>query len=160
MTARAPRATLGRDPALWLAAGLGAGLAPVAPGTVGTLVGVILWWFMRDLSPWIYGGLTLALIAIGIVLCERAVRRWKVNDHPAIVWDEIVGFLVTMFMAPAGGSWVVLGFLLFRLFDITKPYPVRQLERLPGGLGVVLDDVMAGIYAAAVLQGVAWAMTR
>jgi phosphatidylglycerophosphatase A len=78
-----------------------------------------------------------------------------VHDHPGIVWDEIVGYLVTMALAPAGWLWIVIGFVLFRLFDIVKPWPIRWLDKhVHGGFGIMLDDLLAGLFAAAVLQGV------
>ncbi|MDH5488293.1 MAG: phosphatidylglycerophosphatase A, partial [Gammaproteobacteria bacterium] len=84
-----------------------------------------------------------------------------VHDHPGIVWDEIVGFLITMFMAPSGWVWIVLGFLLFRLFDIWKPWPIRQIERrIQGGLGNMLDDALAAVYAFVALQGVVWIVAK
>jgi phosphatidylglycerophosphatase A len=142
----------------WMAFGFGAGLAPRAPGTVGTLVAVPLYWFLRDLSPWLYAATVLLFFVFGVWACGRTARRLGDPDPGSIVWDEIVGFLVTMFMAPAGWPYVLLGFALFRFFDIAKPFPVAQTQNLPGGYGIVVDDVIAGVYAALILQGVAWLM--
>lgn len=147
-----------RHPAHWFAFGAGAGLAPVAPGTAGTLVGVAIWWFMQDLPPAHYLAITAALFGAGVWLCGVAARHLGVHDHPGIVWDEIVGFLITMAGAPHGWPWLVAGFVLFRLFDIVKPWPIRWLDRrVGGGFGVMLDDAAAALYAWGVLQGLAYA---
>ena len=93
------------------------------------------------------------LLVLGVWLCGATARALAVHDHPAIVWDEIVGYLVTMTAAPAGWVWVILGFAVFRLFDIVKPWPIRLADkRVPGGFGIMFDDVLAGLYALAVLQ--------
>jgi len=103
----------------------------------------------------VYAGVVAALFAFGVWLCQVTERDLGVHDHPGIVWDEIVGYLITMFMAPAGWEWVVLGFFLFRLFDIWKPFPIRQLERrIRGGFGNMFDDAIAAVYAWLVLQAV------
>jgi len=141
------------DPLLLLACGLGSGAARFAPGTFGTLVAIPLYWFMQPLSMLYYGLLTLVLFLVGIGLCGYAARKLGVHDHPGIVWDEVVGYLVTMFMAPAGWLWIVIGFALFRLFDIWKPWPIGWLDaKVSGGFGIMIDDVLAGIYAASLLQ--------
>ncbi len=133
--------------------GFGTGWSPKAPGTVGTLVGVALYWFLADLSLTAYLLATLLLAGIGIWICGRTSRLIGVDDHPGIVFDEIVGYLVTMIAAPKGWQWVVLGFVLFRIFDIAKPWPVRLADRrVHGGFGIMLDDVLAGIYALACLH--------
>lgn len=140
-------------PIMWLATGFGAGLSPVAPGTAGSLVGVLVFLAMAGLPLLPYLLLVMVLAAIGVWVCERAGRALGVTDHPGIVWDEIVGLLITMTATPLSWQGVVLGFALFRLFDILKPWPVASIDRrVPGGLGVMLDDVMAGIYALACLQ--------
>ena len=142
-----------RQPIMWLATGFGAGLAPRAPGTVGSLVGVLFYLAMAGLPLPLYLTAILALALVGVWLCEQAGRTLGVTDHPGIVWDEIVGVLITMTATPVGWQSVVLGFALFRLFDILKPWPVASIDRkVPGGLGVMLDDVMAGLYALACLQ--------
>lgn len=138
-----------------LALGFGAGRAPVAPGTFGTLVAVPVYLALAAAGPYVYAGAVLVLFTAGLWLCTVAERELGAHDHPSIVWDEIVGYLVAMFLAPRGGAWVVLGFVLFRLFDIWKPFPIRLLERrVRGGLGVMLDDVLAGLYGFAVIQAV------
>lgn len=146
-----------RHPVHLLAFGLGAGLMPVAPGTFGTLAALPLYFFMQPLSAVWYAFLVVVLFGVGIALCAKTARDLQAPDHPGIVWDEIVGYLVTMFMAPAGWGWMLLGFVLFRLFDIWKPFPIRWFDRhVHGGLGIMLDDVAAGVAAGLVLQGVYW----
>jgi phosphatidylglycerophosphatase A len=146
-----------RKLAHFLAFGFGAGKAPVAPGTFGTLVGIAAYLLLQPLSALIYAVTVLALFALGVWLCQVTEQDLKVHDHPGIVWDEIVGYLITMFMAPAGWIWIVAGFFLFRLFDIWKPFPIRQLERrIQGGFGNMLDDALAGLYSLAALQGIVY----
>jgi phosphatidylglycerophosphatase A len=138
---------------MWLATGFGAGLSPVAPGTAGTLVGALFYIAMARLPLVAYLVVVLALALAGVWLCGWAGRILGVTDHPGIVWDEIVGLLIAMAASPPGWQSLVLGFALFRLFDILKPWPVGHIDRrVSGGLGVMLDDVMAGLYALACLQ--------
>ncbi|MGH8119030.1 MAG: phosphatidylglycerophosphatase A family protein [Gammaproteobacteria bacterium] len=142
-----------KNPVHLLALGLGAGLTPKLPGTAGTLVGVVLYLLLPDLSLVHYTGLLVVLFVPGIWICGRTARDLGVHDHPAIVYDEIVGYLVTMSLAPPGWWWIVVGFLLFRLFDIWKPWPIRWLDRsVAGGFGVMLDDLVAGLFALLALQ--------
>ena len=155
MTARAPSAPWRRF-VHFLAFGFGSGRAPVAPGTFGTLVAIPIYMFLRPVSLPVYAGVVAAMFAFGVWLCHVTEQDLGAHDHPGIVWDEIVGYLITMFMAPAGWEWVVLGFFLFRLFDIWKPFPIRQLERrIRGGFGNMFDDALAAVYAWLVLQGAA-----
>lgn len=143
-----------RDPRLLLAYGLGSGLAPVAPGTFGTLAAVPVYLLLMQL-PW-YAYLTiLALMLVwGVRLCGYAAGVSGDHDSGGVVWDEWVGFLLTMTVAPPGWLWIGAGLCLFRLFDIWKPWPIRAVDRsVGGGLGVMLDDVLAGAYAWLVLQG-------
>ena len=100
--------------------------------------------------------MVLLLFGIGAWVCHVAERQLGRRDHSSIVWDEVVGYLVTLWLAPSGWIWLAIGFGLFRLFDIWKPFPIRRLERLPGGLGVMADDAMAGIYGFAALQAISW----
>jgi phosphatidylglycerophosphatase A len=142
-----------RNPVHLLSLGFGSGLAPVAPGTFGTLVAVPLYLLLWPLEPWLYAAVVVAAFLAGIGLCELTARRLGVHDHPGIVWDEIVGYLITMSLAPAGLLWVGIGFVLFRLFDILKPWPIRWADRrVGGGFGIMLDDVLAAGYAWLVLQ--------
>ncbi len=148
-----------RRPHHWLAFGFGSGLAPRAPGTFGTLAAVPLYLLLAPLPLPIYLGLVLLFFAVGVWACERTSRDLGVHDASAIVWDEVVGFLLTMAAAPAGWVWLLLGFALFRLFDILKPWPIGWLDRrIGGGLGIMLDDIAAGALAWLVLQGVVWAV--
>ena len=145
-----------RDPVHFLALGFGSGLAPVAPGTVGSVVGVLAALFVQRLP--LLGELAVIVSAFlaGIWICGESARRLGVHDHPGIVWDEIVGMLVTMAFAPAGWAWLLGGFVLFRFFDILKPWPIRKLDHgMDGGLGIMLDDVLAGVYAGLLLFGAA-----
>lgn len=147
-----------RNPVHILASGFGSGLAPRAPGTFGTLAALPIVWLAQMLPAWSYAGVTLLMFVAGIWICGRAARDWGVSDHPAIVWDEIVGLLVTMSVAPTGLVWLLAGFALFRLFDITKPWPISSLDRqVHGGFGIMLDDLVAGIFAGSILYlGVRW----
>jgi phosphatidylglycerophosphatase A len=145
-----------RDPVHFLALGFGSGLAPVAPGTFGSVVGVLAALFVQRLP--LLGELAVIVSAFlaGIWICGESARRLGVHDHPGIVWDEIVGMLVTMAFAPAGWAWLLGGFVLFRFFDILKPWPIRKLDHgMDGGLGIMLDDVLAGVYAGLLLFGAA-----
>jgi phosphatidylglycerophosphatase A len=137
----------------FLALGFGSGLVPKGPGTAGTVMAIPVYLLMEPLPVNIYLALVSALFIVGIPVCAHTARRMGVHDHPGIVWDEIVGYLVTMTFAPSGWLWVAAGFALFRLFDIAKPWPIRLLDRnVGGGFGIMVDDLLAGIFAAAVLQ--------
>jgi phosphatidylglycerophosphatase A len=145
------------NPVSFVALGFGSGLAPVAPGTAGTLAAIPLYLLVQDLPLAAYLGVLAAMLLGGVPVCGCTAGRLGVHDHPAIVWDEVVGYLVTMIAAPAGWLWVAAGFVLFRLFDILKPWPIRWFDRhVHGGAGIMLDDVIAGVLAAAVLQGAAY----
>ncbi|SEK23630.1 phosphatidylglycerophosphatase A family protein [Ectothiorhodospira marina] len=146
-----------RDPVHFLAFGFGSGLSPKAPGTAGTVAAIPLFLLLQGLPLWSYLLITALVVAVGIWLCGESSRRLGVHDHPGIVWDEIAGFLITLIAAPAGWIWIIVGFALFRLFDILKPWPIGWLDKhLEGGIGIMLDDVLAGIYALIVLQALAW----
>jgi phosphatidylglycerophosphatase A len=147
-----------RRPEGLIALGFGAGLAPRAPGTFGTAVAVPLYLVMAPWPLWVYLAGLVLITGVGIWVCDRVAGDLGVHDHPAIVWDEIAGFLVTMTASPAGLIWVALGFVLFRLFDIAKPGPIGFLDRrLRGGLGIMVDDLAAGAAAWLVLQAIALA---
>lgn len=138
-----------RHPTQLLAFGFGAGLAPKAPGTAGSLLALPIYYFAHTWPALGYATLVAALFIIGIIICARTERAVGVHDHSGIVWDEIVGMLATLFMAPAGWLWVALGFGLFRLFDIWKPFPISWINRhVEGGLGIMLDDIVAALFAA------------
>ncbi|WDE00546.1 phosphatidylglycerophosphatase A [Thalassomonas actiniarum] len=142
------------DPVQFLALGFGSGLAPKAPGTFGTLAAIPVYLLMAWYLPVAaYAVLTLAMALAGIYICQKAADAAGVHDHPAIVWDEIVGFLITMFMVPLSWQAVVTGFVLFRLFDIFKPWPISIADKkVHGGFGIMLDDVLAGAFALIVMQ--------
>ncbi|HKK02912.1 MAG TPA: phosphatidylglycerophosphatase A [Gammaproteobacteria bacterium] len=145
-----------RDPVHLLALGFGTGLAPRGPGTFGTLVGVALDPLLRPLGLELRIGVVLAMALFGIWLCGESARRLGAHDHPAIVWDEIVGYLALMLVFPAGWQWALAGFLAFRLFDIWKPWPIRQLDHaVAGGFGIMLDDLVAAAWGALLLLGLA-----
>jgi phosphatidylglycerophosphatase A len=140
-----------------LALGFGSGLVPVGPGTAGTVVAIPVYLLLQPLDLVVYLAIVMLAFIAGIGICAHTARRLGLHDHSAIVWDEIVGYLVTMTAAPGGWEWVVGGFVLFRIFDIAKPWPIRWLDRhVHGGLGVMLDDLLAGVFAAAVLQGLVY----
>ncbi|MCB2426609.1 phosphatidylglycerophosphatase A family protein [Methylophaga pinxianii] len=142
-----------KRPVCLLAYGFGAGLSPKAPGTIGTIVALPIYWLLRDLDLIRYLLITVIAFIAGVWICQQAVNWLKQDDPSSVVWDEIVGYLVTMIAAPAGWQWMLLGFVLFRVFDIWKPWPVSLADRkLHGGFGIMVDDVIAGIFAAAALQ--------
>ncbi len=141
-----------RDPVCLLAFGFGAGLAPKAPGTFGSLLALPLAWLTVSMALEWRLLVGIALVGAGIWLCGQAARRIGVHDHPGIVWDEIAGMYLVLLVTPLSiGSWA-LAFGLFRLFDIWKPWPIRDLDhRLGGGVGIMLDDLVAALYAALLL---------
>jgi phosphatidylglycerophosphatase A len=142
-----------RDPRHLLALGFGSGLAPVAPGTFGTLAAVPLYLLIAGFPLEIYLLIVLAGFLLGVYLCGFTTKVLGVHDHGGIVWDEIVGFWITMIAVAPEWYWMVLGFLLFRLFDIVKPWPIRWVDKhLQGGFGIMFDDVLAGIFAALALH--------
>lgn len=147
-----PNAAWLKDPGHCLALGGGSGLAPRAPGTFGSLVGVGLYALMAALPLPMYLALTALLFVIGIPLCARTARALGVHDHPAIVWDEVAAMPVALACAGGDWRWVIAGFALFRLFDIWKPGPIRWADRrIHGGLGIMLDDLGAALLTAGVL---------
>ena len=155
------RRALLATPAGWLACGFGSGLAPVAQGTFGSLAALLPWLLLRELSLPIYLTVVLLGFGVGVWACDVAGRAIGVDDHRSLVWDEFIGqwialvpLLMPALLPPSGITWwmVLAGFALFRLFDVWKPWPIRWLDRhLKGGLGVMVDDVVAGVFAAIVL---------
>ncbi|WP_198683237.1 phosphatidylglycerophosphatase A family protein [Peristeroidobacter agariperforans] len=144
-----------RHPVHLFAFGFGSGLVPIAPGTAGTLIAIPIVLFVMQFGFAVHLAFAILAAIFGIYVCGESAKRLGVHDHPGIVWDEITGFAVTMLTVPAKTSWVVAGFALFRLFDIWKPWPIREADHsLSGGLGIMLDDVIAGIFAAAILLGI------
>ena len=128
------------------------GLIPVGPGTFGTLAAIPLFYALSFTPIYIYLAITVAVILISVWASTIAEEIFQKTDPGQVVADEVSGFLVTMILVPATISNIFLGFLLFRLFDIAKPYPVRKFEKLPGGWGIVIDDVAAGVYACVTLH--------
>ncbi len=142
-----------RDPLLLLAMGFGSGLARRVPGTAGTVVGVGLYLLIAPLPVAAAVAVTVAVAAAGIPLCGYAARRLGVHDDPAIVWDEIAGYLITMLLLPFDLLWIAAGFVLFRILDIAKPWPIGWLDRrVGGGTGIMVDDILAGAVACALLH--------
>ncbi|WP_036535922.1 phosphatidylglycerophosphatase A family protein [Oceanobacter kriegii] len=142
----------------WLAFGLGSGLAPKAPGTWGTLAAVPVWWLLlQDLPMTAYLVMLVATSVLGIYLCGKTAHDMNLHDHPGIVWDEWVGFWITCIALPAGWPWIVAAFVLFRFFDILKPWPIRWLDdQVHGGFGIMVDDILAGLMALGIIQLAAW----
>ncbi len=148
-----------RDPVCFIAFGLGTGLAPKAPGTVGTLLALPLAWLTLPLAVEWRLLVAVFLIGAGVWLCGEAARRIGVHDHPGIVFDEVAGMYLVLLVAPLTVWGWALAFGLFRLFDIWKPWPIRDLDhRLHGGVGIMLDDLVAALYAALLLGLYRWQM--
>ncbi|MEO8810586.1 MAG: phosphatidylglycerophosphatase A [Rhodanobacter sp.] len=155
------RRALLATPAGWLACGFGSGLAPVAQGSFGSLAALLPWLLLRELPLWIYLIALLIGFVIGVWACDVAGRAIRIDDHRSLVWDEFIGqwiALVPLLLLPllpaSGFKWwmLALGFVLFRLFDVWKPWPIRWLDRrVKGGMGAMIDDVIAGVFAAVVL---------
>jgi phosphatidylglycerophosphatase A len=137
---------------LLLASGFGAGFSPFAPGTAGTLVAIPIELLLSPIRTPVYELTILTFFFFSSWIAERAQNHWQKRDDQRIVIDEIMGYLLTMLWIPKTLLFISVGFLLFRLLDIAKPFPCRQLEKVRGGFGVVLDDVFAGIYANIALQ--------
>lgn len=143
------------SPAGWVACGLGSGLAPVAQGTFGSLAAILPWLALRHLAMPLYVAVLVLAFALGTWACSVAGRALGVDDHRSLVWDEFVGqwlALLPLLVVPAPWWMIAVGFGMFRLFDVWKPWPIGWLDgHLKGGLGVMVDDVLAGAYAAVVL---------
>ena len=143
----------------FLACGFGFGAIPWAPGTMGTIAAIPLFYLVANLSLWSYLILVVVLFTVGCWLCDITARDFGVHDHSGIVWDEIVGLLITLWGFPIAWSWVLIGFLLFRVFDIWKPFPINKLdEQLGGGVGIMVDYVLAGLYALVLGHLMLWVM--
>lgn len=141
-----------RHPLHWLTSGFGVGFLP-APGTFGTVLGVLLYLLLHQLSLGYYLAIIIVLNISGIFLCERMNRDLHTEDHPAAIWDEIVTFPIVMIGIPCNIYWILAGFLLFRFFDIVKPGPIGWLDRhVHGGIGVMIDDIAAAVVSLACLH--------
>jgi phosphatidylglycerophosphatase A len=136
-----------------LAFGFGSGLARYAPGTFGTAASIPIFLVIAHLPAWLYAVTVAAAFALGVWICDSVSRDLLVHDHGGIVFDEFVGYWITMFLVPATWPWVLAGFVAFRVFDIWKPWPIRWCdEHVQGGFGVMFDDVLAGVMACLSLQ--------
>lgn len=148
-----------RDPAYFIAFGFGSGLMPVAPGTWGTVAAIPIYLLLAQTHWSVYLFVTLVSFILGVFICNKVSRDLGVPDYSGIVWDEIVGFLLTMFLVPFHVIWIISGFLLFRLFDIWKPNPIKWLDHyVKGGFGIMIDDVLAAIFAWIILQALVWGL--
>ncbi|MES2218708.1 MAG: phosphatidylglycerophosphatase A [Pseudomonadota bacterium] len=153
--------TVWQNPWQFIAFGFGAGAMPIAPGTFGTLITIPFYLALRPLSDVNYLIVTVCVVIGSMWICEKVSRDIGIHDHQGMCLDEVAGFLVTMFAAPHHWLWIVVGFLLFRWFDIWKPWPIAFIDRrVGGGFGMVLDDVLAGVYACLVLQAMVWLFLR
>ena len=138
----------------FLSFGFGSGYSPWAPGTAGTIAAIPIFYFMASLPLWSYLLLVFAMMMLGFYICGYTTRALGKHDHSAIVWDEIVGYLITMLAMPNSWQWMLVGFFVFRIFDVVKPWPINVIDRrINGGLGIMLDDVLAGVYGVVVMQG-------
>lgn len=141
-----------KHPVHWLALGFGSGLTPKAPGTAGTLVAIPLIYLTATQPISVKLLVLFILIIAGIWICDKSAKLLGVHDHGAIVWDEIAGYYMTMVFLPFSGLSLLLGFAAFRLFDIFKPWPIKQLDaHVQGGLGIMLDDLVAAVFAGALI---------
>jgi len=144
-----------KNPIHFLAFGLGSGLAPKAPGTFGTLMAVLLYLPLATLPLWTYISVVILASIIGVYLCDRTANDLGVHDHPGIVWDEFAGFWLTMIAVPATWEWILTGFVLFRIFDIWKPWPISWCDKhMGGGLGIMVDDLVAGLFSWIILMAI------
>ncbi|AOE50654.1 phosphatidylglycerophosphatase A family protein [Kangiella sediminilitoris] len=141
------------NPLNFLSFGFGSGLLPKAPGTWGTLIAIPVWYLLSALSLPYYLMAAALLSIVGVGLCHYTAKKLGVHDHPGIVWDEICGYLVTMIAVPVSWQWALAGFVLFRVFDILKPWPIKWLDKkVHGGFGIMVDDLLAGGFALAILH--------
>lgn len=144
-------------PGYFLAFGFGLGLMPVSPGTWGTLAAIPIYLLLVKLQWPFYLLFTVIAFAYGVYLTGKIARELGVHDYSGIVWDEIVGYLITMFLIPFNLTWMIIGFLLFRFFDILKPFPISWVDKkVHDGMGIMLDDVLAAIPAWIILQILVW----
>lgn len=142
-----------RNPLHLLSFGFGSGLAPFAPGTFGTLAAIPIYLLLSQLALPYYLAIVVIGFGLGVYVCGYTSTALGVHDHSAIVWDEFVGYWITMIAVPLAWQWIVVGFVLFRVFDIVKPWPVKIADtKMKGGFGIMFDDVLAGLYALGCLQ--------
>jgi phosphatidylglycerophosphatase A len=147
-------------PAHFLALGFGSGLPPKAPGTFGTIAGLPLFYLIAGYSITVQLAIIAGLFIAGVYFCDIAGKALGVSDHGSIVWDEIVAMMLVLTITPNQWPWWLAAFGLFRLFDIWKPFPIRQCDaKLKGGFGVMFDDILAAIYAMISLKGLLWTLS-
>lgn len=148
-------------PTHFFALGFGSGLVPKAPGTFGTLMGLPLFWLISPYSLSAQLLIIAALFFIGIYFCHKTSQDLGVADHGGMVWDEIVAIMLVLSFTPANWLWWLVAFLLFRLFDIWKPYPIRQFDaKLKNGFGVMFDDLLAAVYAIISIKAILWTLSQ
>lgn len=142
-----------RNPWHLLATGLGSGMFPWMPGTVGSVAAIPLWYFLIQLSWPLYALVVMLSLCLGVYVCHQTARDMGVHDHGCIVWDEFVGMWITLMALPVNNwRWVLAGFVVFRVLDIWKPWPIRWFDnKVPGGIGIMIDDVIAGIIGAGII---------
>ena len=144
-------------PSHFFALGFGAGLARLAPGTFGTIIGLPLFYWLMATPELVHFTTIAVLFFIGIPICTQTGKALGVSDHGSIVWDEIVAMMLVLEFTPQKPMWWLVAFTLFRLFDVWKPFPIRQCDAMvKGGLGVMLDDLLAAIYAILCLRVLVW----
>ena len=152
-----PKPRVFTNPVQFLAFGFGSGLVPRGPGTAGTLMAVPLFLLAADWQLPVYTAVLVLAAVLGIWICGAASRQLGVHDHGGIVWDEFVGFWITMWAVPVSWTWIIAGFLVFRVFDILKPWPISVLDKnVKGGFGIMIDDVVAGVMACLTLHIALW----
>ena len=137
------------NPVHFFSLGFGSGLTPKLPGTAGTLIGALVFILMPDMNWIAYLAIVICAFLFGIFCCQYTAKSLNVHDHPSIVYDEIVGYLVTMFMVPKDWVWILVGFILFRAFDILKPWPISAIDsHVKNGIGIMLDDLICLLYTS------------
>lgn len=142
-----------QDPFYFIAFGFGSGASPIAPGTMGTLMAIPFYLMMKPLSDTTYFVLVVVLFVLAVLISEKVSREIEVHDHPGMCLDEFIGYFITMFHAPSGWIWILLGFIFFRFFDIWKPWPIYILDqKIHGGLGMIVDDAVAGLFSLILIQ--------
>jgi phosphatidylglycerophosphatase A len=140
------------SPSGFLAFGFGSGLSPFAPGTMGTLVSVPFIFALRTLNEVAFWVALILLFTLGVYLCGHVSRKLGVHDHGGIVWDEMLGYWLSAALVPLQWPWLLAAFILFRIFDILKPWPIRQLDKkVSGGFGIMIDDVVAALFTLGIL---------
>ncbi|MDI1352914.1 MAG: phosphatidylglycerophosphatase A [bacterium] len=146
-----------QDPIYFIAFGFGSGLMSVAPGTWGTLAAIPVYLLLLKCHWSVYIFATVLAFILGVWVSDKVTKDLGIHDYKGIVWDEVVGYLITMFLVPPGLVWIILGFVLFRIFDIWKPQPIRLVDqKVNGGLGIMLDDVLAAVPAGLIMHFLVW----